>query len=230
MARIVKEYDVRRDEILDTGLKLILTKGYEQMTIRDILEELQISNGAFYHYFDSKQSLLAALSDRMQEDALKLLKPVIENPDLSALDKFEKYFTTASRWKSAQKEYLMALLRVWYADNNALFREKIFAGAAEQITPLLTKIIIQGYQEGAFTVTYPEHVGRAVMALVQNLWDSLAKQLLSLNPDPDEGQRTENLRQLKNTVAAYSEAIERVLGAPKGSMRLADEETIRLWL
>ena len=55
MSRIVKEeeYTLRRNDILDTARRLVYTKGYEQMTIQDILDALQISKGAFYHYFDS---------------------------------------------------------------------------------------------------------------------------------------------------------------------------------
>ena len=71
MARIVKEqaYAEKRNEILDVAQRLVYTKGYEQMTIQDILDDLQISKGAFYHYFDSKQALLEALIERMlQED------------------------------------------------------------------------------------------------------------------------------------------------------------------
>ncbi len=61
MARIVKAHAARRNEILDVAQRLIYTKGYEQMTIQDILSDLQISKGAFYHYFDSKQALLEAI-------------------------------------------------------------------------------------------------------------------------------------------------------------------------
>ena len=48
MARIVKEeaYTGKRNVILDVAQRLIYTKGYEQMTIQDILAELQISKGA----------------------------------------------------------------------------------------------------------------------------------------------------------------------------------------
>ena len=65
MARIVKEPAVRRNEILDAAQRLVYRKGYEQMTIQDILDDLHLSKGAFYHYFDSKQSLLEALIERM---------------------------------------------------------------------------------------------------------------------------------------------------------------------
>ena len=63
MARKVKEEDYasRRNEILDAARTLVYTKGYEQMSIQDILDALKISKGAFYHYFDSKPALLEAL-------------------------------------------------------------------------------------------------------------------------------------------------------------------------
>lgn len=43
-------------------------KGYKKLTIRDILDVLQISNGAFYHYFASKSVLLEAIIERGQDD------------------------------------------------------------------------------------------------------------------------------------------------------------------
>ncbi len=67
MVRVVKDYTVRRNEILDVAQRLMVTTGYEQMTIQDILDGLGISKGAFYHYFSSKQELLEAIIERMLE-------------------------------------------------------------------------------------------------------------------------------------------------------------------
>ena len=71
MARTVNEQDrtLKRSEILDAAQRLVYTKGYEQMAIQDILDALKISKGAFYHYFGSKQDLLEALVERMQQEA-----------------------------------------------------------------------------------------------------------------------------------------------------------------
>ena len=79
MGRIVKEHAVRRTEILDAAQRLMNTKGYEQMTIQDILDDLSISKGAFYHYFDSKQTLLGAIIDRMIDVGEQILVPILEN-------------------------------------------------------------------------------------------------------------------------------------------------------
>src|SRR4249920_3758376 len=104
MARIVKEqaYAVKRNEILDATQRLVYTKGYEQMTIQDILDELQISKGAFYHYFDSKQALLEALIERTLDQGIKLILPIVQNPHLPALEKLQSYFARIARWRTAQ--------------------------------------------------------------------------------------------------------------------------------
>lgn len=64
MARTVNvvEQAARRDAILDAAQHRILAKGYERLTIQDILDDLEISKGAFYHYFESKLAVVGALT------------------------------------------------------------------------------------------------------------------------------------------------------------------------
>jgi len=68
MARIFNYKPETAYEILDVAQRLVNTKGYEQMTIQDLLDELQISKGAFYHYFGSKQALLEAIIERIVDE------------------------------------------------------------------------------------------------------------------------------------------------------------------
>lgn len=225
MARIVKaeEYALKRNEILDRARRLVYTKGYEQMTIQDILNDLQISKGAFYHYFGSKQEVLEALIERLQEERDQLLFPVVQDPHLPALEKLQRVFATLAHWKTAQKTFLLALWRVLYADDNARFRQKWRAAALERISPLLATIIRQGIQEGALTASYPEQSGTVVLALVLDLSETLGVLLLSSELDHNAQSRIEN------TVAAYTEALERVLGVTTASLQLVDAETLREW-
>src|SRR5215471_17929329 len=111
MARIVKEPAVRRNEIVDVAQRLVYTKGYEQMTIQDILDDLQISKGAFYHYFGSKLAVLEALMDRVFEEMEQLLLPIVHDPRRSALAKLQRFFAASVRWKTVRKEYMGDLAR-----------------------------------------------------------------------------------------------------------------------
>ncbi len=224
MARIVKEHAVRRNEILDVALQLVYTKGYEQMTIQDILDDLQISKGAFYHYFDSKQELLEALIERMLDKAEEhLLIPIVYAPHLRALEKLQRFFATLNSWKIARKGFFLALLRVWYTDDNAIVRQKMLINGTKRIIPLLTAMIRQGIEEGVLTTPYPDQVGGAVFSIIQGLGDTLAGLLLSIEPERDD------LRHIECTVAAYTDALERILGAPTGSLPLIDTETLKEW-
>lgn len=49
----------KRQTVIDTALRLFVERGYEQVSVDDILRAANISKGTFYHYFDSKEELLA---------------------------------------------------------------------------------------------------------------------------------------------------------------------------
>jgi AcrR family transcriptional regulator len=225
MARIIKEeeYTEKRNAILDITQKLVYSKGYEQMTIQDILDNLRISKGAFYHYFDSKSALLEALIERMQDEIEKLLLPITHDPEITALQKLQRIFDTVNRFKTARKEFLLALLQSWYSDENAIVRQKLILTGIKQIKLLASEVICQGVQEGVFSTSYPEHAGEVALSLGLALGDTLGQLLLSSEPRHDDLQHVECI------VAAYNDALERVLGAPKGSLSLADTQTLKVW-
>jgi AcrR family transcriptional regulator len=225
MARTIneKEYAVKRNDILDAAQRRVYTSGYEQMTIQDLLGDLQISKGAFYHYFDSKPALLEALIERMQREADQLLTPIVQDPHLGALEKLQRYIDTGVQWKTARKTFLIELLRVWYTDHNAIVRQKVWSKMSKQSMPLLTSIFDQGIREGVLNISFPDQIGAIFLSLLQSLGDAFAELLLACEPQGDELQRAERI------VAAYADVFERVLGAPAGSVKLIDAETLKKW-
>jgi AcrR family transcriptional regulator len=232
MARTVKhdEHAVKRNDILDAAQKLIYTKGYEQMSVQDMLAQLKISKGAFYHYFDSKQALLEALIERMGQEAEQLLTPLVQDPHLSGLQKLKTFVATSSRWKAEYKDYLMALIRVWYADENALVRQKMTALTVKRITPLLTEIVRQGVREGVFTTPHPDHAADVIYALILGLGDTFGHMILEHAAATDAQMTRAIFNRAKKMTAAYSDALERVLGAPRGSLELVDSKSLKVWL
>jgi TetR/AcrR family acrAB operon transcriptional repressor len=69
MARRSKEDAERtRSRILASALDLFAKKGYEHTTFTDIAQRLNLTKGAVYWHFDSKQTLLMALIDEMLEN------------------------------------------------------------------------------------------------------------------------------------------------------------------
>jgi AcrR family transcriptional regulator len=56
-----------RTNILETELRLFRERGFDETTMRDIASACGLSLGAAYHYFPSKEALVLAYYDRVQE-------------------------------------------------------------------------------------------------------------------------------------------------------------------
>lgn len=81
--RISKQPDERRQEMLDTAMRVFTQKGYEQTTMRDIAKEMNVVPGLCYRYFKSKQVLYRAA---VKEYADNCCAPVINILDNTELD------------------------------------------------------------------------------------------------------------------------------------------------
>lgn len=223
-ARIVKSPTERRSDILEAAQRFTVTKGFEQMTIQDILDDLHISKGAFYHYFASKQTLLDALIELYLDQSMEIILPIVEDPNLTATEKFKRLFSVVARWKLAQKPFMLALLRVWYLDENALVRQKQIAATLELVGPQISRIVRQGMQEGVFETPYSEQIGEVVLVLMIGLGDAVAALLLS-NASPQE-----TMEHLNAVYAVYSDSIERILGAAHGALHLYEPAMLQAWI
>ena len=226
MVRTVNEaaHAARRNTILDAAQHAIETKGYEQMAIADLLGELHISSGAFYHYFDSKPALLEALVERVGDQIEQLLLPIVHDPTSGALDKLQRFFASLDHWKRAHKRLVLASLKVWYGDENAIVRHKLYTARVKRLTPWLGEMIQQGIEEGVLTTPYPNQAARIVISLFEDLGYATARLLLADERSPD------TLSHLERMVAATLDALERVLGAPAGCLQPVSREQLSEWL
>lgn len=222
MARTVDPaaHAARREEFLDVAQRLIQSKGYEQMSVQDVLAAVGSSKGAFYHYFDSKQALLEALIERTADQLAAHLAH--EDDPGPALERLRRFFGALAGWKTGRQDLLVALLEVWYSDDNAVVRQKMRPRLAERIVPLLTEIVRAGIGEGAFDAVLPEQTSRVLISLINELNDAIGAVLIAR---PDDG-----VERLQALVAAYTQALERVLALQPGSITLVDPEAPRTWL
>ena len=225
MARTVnaQDYAEKRGAILDTAQRFIVTKGFEQMTTQDILEALQISRGAFYHYFESKQALLMALVERIAEQAEGLVRPIASDPEMAAQDKLLRFFAAVSQLKRADKDLLFAIMRIWYADENALFRHRLYLCRIKRLAPWLSQIIQQGVAEGAFTTAYPDQAARMIISLLDDFAYAIADLHLA------DGGKSLDFSQLTHMGEATVDAVERVVGMQRGYLRQSWREDLSQW-
>jgi AcrR family transcriptional regulator len=224
MARVVKEHSERRAEILASATKMVYTKGFDQMTIQDILDDLGISKGAFYHYFDSKQALLTAMIDGMTAQAVQVLTPIVEDPAMNAVEKMNTYFSRAANWKISQKAYFLSLMRIWYDDDNLIMRNKVQTSMLVSTSPMIAAIIRQGIEEGSMSTNFPDEAAKILLGIIGHLGEYGTAKLVWMD------LQMEDIPLIEKTAAAYNDAMERVIGLPPGSVKLINTEALKDWI
>ncbi len=213
----------KRDEFVEAGQRLIQTKGYEHFSVEDLLSEVGASKGAFYHYFDSKQALLEAVIERLVDSGMAVVQAVVDDESLTAVDKLRRYFSGIANFKTERVDFLLALMRVWYSDDNAIVREKFRRQLVRRVTPHMAAIIRQGMAAGDFTLTEPDQMGRVVLSLILDATDEAGELWFAAV----DGRV--DLATIRKRFAAYSTALQRLLGVPPGAFELIDDEVLSFW-
>jgi AcrR family transcriptional regulator len=72
-----EELETRRTEIIDAARACFLRAGFHRTTTDEICREASITPGGLYHYFGSKEELIAAVIERSAEDAVERMRGVI---------------------------------------------------------------------------------------------------------------------------------------------------------
>jgi len=213
--RVVKEYGVRKNEILDTAQKLFYSIGYDRTTINTIIDEAGIAKGTFYYYFKSKLDLLDSLVDRMVHQMVEAVKPFIE-ADTGSLEKLRNLFNTIGTIKLKNMELLLQVVDVLYRDENLITRYKMNMKFLEKFGPLYSSIIRQGVREGTFNTPFPDDAGELIIQLGTCMGENFARLVLELNEKPT------NRKILQVKIKMYENTIERIVGAEEGSLKLFD--------
>jgi AcrR family transcriptional regulator len=213
----------RRDIFLDAAQALIMSRGYDRFSVQDILDAAGASKGAFYHYFDSKAALLDAIVDRMADQAIARVQPLLDDQRLTAPQKLEAVFGGIAQFKTERSDLILGFMRVWGSDDNAVVRERLRRLVAQRQLRILEAVVQQGIAEGTFTSRYPAHLARVLVGFMVGM----SELAMDLWMGRQEGTTT--FEEVKRTFDAYQEAFERIVGARPGSLKFLDEPTIEFW-
>ena len=64
----MKKGERRKQELLGIAYRLFLSRGYENTSVDDIIDEAGIAKGTYYYYFESKEQTLEKVIDMMDRE------------------------------------------------------------------------------------------------------------------------------------------------------------------
>jgi hypothetical protein len=122
-----------------------------------------------------------------------------------------------------QWDLTLAFFNVWISDSNAIVREKLRRESVNRLVPLLCPVIEQGTSDGSFTPGSPTEAARVLVYLLQGFQDLAIEQFLARQAG------TISFEVVLRSTTALTEAFERILGVPHGSLTLMDDSTLHFW-
>lgn len=198
--RIIKDPEERKAEILDTAKRLFTSKGYNQTTIQDILNEIGIAKGTFYYYFKSKEEVMDDIIMRIVNEDVAAAREIENNPELPAIPKMFQILFAQKPQNGGSKE---KMIEQFHQPNNAEMHQKSLVQSILHMTPVLTRVIEQGIRENVMATDYPQETVEFLIASAQIVFD--------------EGLFHWEPNEAKKKVEAFISIMEATLGAEKGS-------------
>lgn len=158
------DYFDRKSEILDMARSMFISIGYEDTSINDLIKELGIAKGTFYHYFKSKEELLDQVISEVNKEIIKNIC------EIASLDRSadEKLFMAIS---SLKVENHNMILDHMHKPENALLHQKTLNSILKEVTPYFEKIIEEGNRSNVFSCKYPKENMYIFLCSAINLLD-----------------------------------------------------------
>jgi TetR/AcrR family transcriptional repressor of nem operon len=84
-----------KEDILDAGIEILRTKGYNRTGIDDILRASNIPKGSFYNFFNTKEDYGIQVLRRYTDVQFEHINKFFKDESLSALDRLKNFYKWA---------------------------------------------------------------------------------------------------------------------------------------
>lgn len=188
-----------KDLILDKAQELILERGYENVSIDDIVSACGLTKGAFYYNFKSKKDLLNYPVTRYQFDAVA--ESIKTSGKRSA---YERIFAYVGQWLKYHEDNGTSMARAWMIQHtDPTYHSESNAGndAFADDKAYITQFIQDAVEQGELSRDTPVDFLGTSIALM--LYGRVYSELLTNDPEkPTDWAREWLIPQLKSVMFA----------------------------
>ncbi len=182
----------RKQELLQIAYRMFISRGYENTSVDDIIEEAGSAKGTYDYYFETKEQMLeeviGMMIDQETEAARQILSAEIPIP--------QKIAGIISSLRPSQEETPIegALMQ----PENIVMHEKNRKKLVEMAVPLLSEVVEEGIGQGVFSCDCIHERVRMLLVISSATFD--------------EGRFT------ARDITVFIDMTEKLLGAAPGTM------------
>ena len=152
-----------KQQILETAMRMFSEKGLENVKVEDVVKEVGVTRGAFYHYFKSREELIAGVMYKSFEcDNPYLLAD--NQAGLNTLEKLRFAAKLSMRSRLDMSDSMTAQIKK-LASNPVVFKNEMIFQVNVMAT-YIEKLLIEGNKDGSMNAAFPKQTSQTVALLV----------------------------------------------------------------
>jgi len=173
-----------KDDIIQVGLDLVLSRGFNATGVEAILKQANIPKGSFYNFFSSKEEFALAIIDKFVADRVEDLYPIFSDQSLPPLERVKKSFETiiaAFEGADCSKGCLIGNLGLEMADHFENVRQRL-EKSLQEWTRGVAKLLLQAQKKQAI----PADMNTDMLAenLISSFQGALLRSKIKKSPEP----------------------------------------------
>jgi AcrR family transcriptional regulator len=167
--KVLPEYlELRRQQILDAAAACFARRGFHQTTMQHICEEADLSPGAVYRYFPSKEAIIEAMSEYRQKQNAELLEQAVAKEEtLDVMDELLRLFFIERDGAELDASCALMIELVSECPRNERIRvaqQQVSGAVLTSLTDLISGAQARGEIKAALD---PESIARIMLGLYQ---------------------------------------------------------------
>lgn len=213
--------DDRRAAILDAAARLLKSRGWEDVTINEILNAATISRGGFYHHFASKDEILRALVLRFADAATVAAAAGQKTAGSGSIERLSAFLRSALKWELDHADEVMSIVRLARQPGNELLFLGFGRETERRTLPVLEDLLRDGVDRGAFDLPDIAMTADLLIRVSRTRW----LDFIDLHDTARAGSIDRARLRLDRRIRAEQQTYERLLGLPAGSMELLPKQS-----
>jgi TetR/AcrR family transcriptional regulator, cholesterol catabolism regulator len=158
----------KRGEILRAFTELVAERGYDEVSVRDVAEALDISKGTVLHHFRSKEAILEQINNdymsRRLAEAREYL-PELDDP----VDQLQAFIVHLMLCQQDDRAATVAFSREILRSAEEPMMAQV-RGLRDEFTAILVEILERGIASGAFADVDPQLTAVQIFGMVNWAW------------------------------------------------------------
>ncbi len=159
-----KDTAERREEFVEAAEKLFKENGVVETTINAIVKELDVAKGLFYYYFQSKDDVIDAISEKYNQSFRKALQRAMHNDDYD--ERLEQYLESVivsfkTMWNNLHGESEDIDL--------SILATRTMEEAKATASSLLRDLLEEGNASSILDIHYPKYYAEMIISGIADL-------------------------------------------------------------